>query len=147
MSKTVLRLIKIDENTARRKAGIPVDFGMCFVPRGASRFQIYTVQLREHPGVVKIGKTKNWPSRRKSYETWNLASGDGCQRSTTFTITEEFIDLDALELHILDVIRARFRSRAGREWFLGDYDEVTSLVCGEIEKIGITFDVATSEEQ
>jgi len=99
----------------------------CFIPMGRSRCALYVVSLKEHEGVVKIGRTsRGWPQRRKEYDMWNLCGGGGIDREMVFTITEEFTDLAKLEAAILEIIP--FPLRSGREWFVADFDEVCRLV-------------------
>jgi hypothetical protein len=94
----------------------------CFVPRGRTENVIYLVVVKDHPRTVKIGRTKKWKSRRREYATWNLAPGDGIVAERIFRLTEEYVDLDALEA---DLIKAMpFPVVHGREWFRADIDEM-----------------------
>ena len=99
----------------------------CFVPVGRSVAVLYVVSVKEHPGVVKIGRTmRGWKTRRREYAFWNLCAGDGIDREMVFTITEEFVDLARLEAELLGAMP--FPLRSGREWFVADFDEACRLV-------------------
>ena len=99
----------------------------CFVPTGRSVAVLYVVSVKEHPGVVKIGRTmRGWNQRRREYAFWNLCAGDGIDREMIFTITEEFVDLAKLEAEVLAAMP--FPVRSGREWFVADFDEACRLV-------------------
>lgn len=107
-----------------RKGKEPV---ACFIPTGKSVAVIYVVSVKEHPGVVKLGRTmRGWKQRRREYANWNLRAGDGIDREMVFTLTEEFVDLARLEAAILESMP--FPQRSGREWFVADFDEVCRLV-------------------
>ena len=96
-------------------------------PKTARRgYYIYAVALKEHSGIVKVGMTTNWASRRISYDTWNLRNGDGIDQFKLFTICDEFVDLARLEKHILNNIEDELVS--GREWFRADFDEICRII-------------------
>lgn len=101
----------------------------CFVPKGRSGHYIYAVSLKDHPDVVKIGMTTKWKDRKKTYENWNLRRGDGIDKEMVFVVTQDFVDLAALEKHILENICLPLRH--GAEWFHGDFDDV----CRRIDRI------------
>lgn len=98
----------------------------CFVPKGRSEYVIYAVCLREHLGVVKVGRTTRWKNRRKVYASWNLAIEDAVLAERVFTITEEFVDLPALEAALLSAMP--FPRRHGLEWFRANFDDVCEVI-------------------
>ena len=99
-----------------------------FVPKGRSVFVLYAVTLREHPEVVKVGRTTRWNNRRVAYANWNLSDGDAILFERTFTITEEFVDLPALEKALLGWLP--YPLKHGYEWFVADFEEA----CREIDR-------------
>ena len=103
-----------------------------FTPPGRREFCIYAVELHEHPGVVKIGQTSRWEHRRPSYANWNLRDGDGVARECVFIVTEEGVDLRAVERAVLEAMPVP--KRRGNEWFSGDFDEacrvIDRVLCG-----------------
>lgn len=109
----------------------------CFVPNGRRSFVLYAVTLREHPGVVKIGRTTNWNTRRREYENWNLAAGDGLMAKRLFIITEEWADLPALEQVILETMP--HRRRHGKEWFLADLVDAAEHIARVLDDYGLTY--------
>lgn len=108
-----------------------------FVPAGHSHFVIYAVVLREHPEVVKVGRTNRWKMRRMAYLNWNLSNGDGILDERVFNITEEYVDLPQLEAHILSAMP--FPLRHGAEWFVADLDEVCRLIDQILCKHGLSY--------
>ena len=76
---------------------------------------LYAVVLKEHPTIVKVGRTINWKTRRREYDCWNLADGDGVLECATFTINEEYCCLPGLEAECLGRINAPLVR--GTEWF------------------------------
>lgn len=108
-----------------------------FLPRGRSQFVIYVVELREHPGVVKVGRTTKWHQRRLSYARWNLrADGDAIAREMTFVLADEYVDLPALEMGIIQA--SPFPLHHGAEWFRADFDEYCQFVDRFICETGLT---------
>lgn len=101
----------------------------CFVPSGRSGFYIYVVSVVDHPGVSKIGRTVKWNNRRKAYANWNLRPGDGIDQERVYCITDEFVDLNAVEAAILEA--APWPVRSGSEWFLVDFDDA----CRHVEEM------------
>lgn len=110
----------------------------CFLPNGRSGYVIYAVELKEHPGVVKVGRATNWRNREKQYANWNLADGDAIERCRTFVITEEFVDLAKLEAAILGIMP--FPVRSGREWFVADFDEACDLISQFLCEHQVSYD-------
>ncbi len=92
----------------------------CFVPVGSSGAVIYAVVLRDHPTVVKIGRSFRWAKRRMTYDFWNLREGDGVLDERVFCVTDEYVDLHMLESAILDAMDAPIYR--GREWFVSDIE-------------------------
>ena len=97
-----------------------------FTPPGKSGLFIYAVVLVDHPGVVKIGRTVRWKNRRRAYADWNLRGGDGIADERVFHITDEYVDLNALEHEILD--RAPWPRRYKNEWFVAELEDVCRLI-------------------
>lgn len=120
---------------APRKTSLVTDF----MPSGRSGLYIYAVVVKQHPDKVKIGMTRKWVNRRRSYANWDLSPGDAILEERVFRISEEFVDLERLEAHILQTFEAR---RAfGAEWFHETLDEA----CRHIDRImcanGIVYDL------
>ena len=109
----------------------------CFLPKGRSASVIYLVQVRDHPGVVKIGRTTKWNQRRKSYENWNLRAGDGIIRERTFVFTEEFVDLPALEKYL--ILSMPYEKAFGEEWFFAEFDEAVEHVENLVTETRLSF--------
>lgn len=112
-------------------------FAPCFVPKGRKAFVIYAVVVKDHPSVVKIGRTYHWSSRRKSYATWNLSSQDAVIAERTFTITEDYVDLCTLEKDIL--VSAPFPLAFGREWFNASIEDAERHIDAFITSAALSF--------
>lgn len=118
--------IRLTKAQARRLARVlPVRPGTKLVtdfsPSGRSGLFIYAVVIRQHPDKVKIGMTRKWVNRRRSYANWDLSPGNAILEERVFCINEEFVDLERLEAHILETFDA---ARAfGAEWFFGTIDD------------------------
>lgn len=108
-----------------------------FLPGGRSQSVIYAVTLHDHPGVVKVGRTAKWKQRRTAYENWNLRPGDGIADERVFVLTEEFVDLPALEKHILATLP--FPLRSGTEWFTADLDDVARVIDQILTACGLSY--------
>jgi hypothetical protein len=110
----------------------------CFAPPNRSSYVIYAVVLRDHPDIVKIGRTTKWHARRKQYAEWNLAKGDGIAHEVTFCINEEFIDLVKLENEIL--ARMQYPLAHGHEWFSCELEQAVSIIEALLCEYEITYD-------
>ena len=126
--------MKIDARTLKRAEALYGARGplvRTFVPKGRTGAYLYAVALHEHPGVVKVGRTANWQARRKSYAAWNLSASDAVAAERVFCLTEDFVDLPALERFILGSLP--FPIRFGSEWFTAEIDdaarEIDRLLC------------------
>jgi T5orf172 domain len=104
-----------------------------------SSYTIYAVTLREHPEIVKIGRTTNWRSRRNAYDTWNFASGDGVLGGVLYTITDEYVDLSAVEKACLSGMSMICSIHRGSEWFHGTLDDAKKVIDDILCAGGITF--------
>lgn len=91
-----------------------------FTPKGRSGLYIYAVVIKQHPDKVKIGMTRRWVNRQKSYANWDLSPGDAILGERVFCINEDFVDLEKLESHILRSFNAPLAF--GSEWFASDLD-------------------------
>ena len=98
----------------------------CFAPAGRSRYVLYAVSLKEHPGITKVGRAVNWERRRMAYANWNLSNGDAICREQIFTITEEYVDLAKLEKALLESLQ--YERRHGYEWLVAEFDEVVRAI-------------------
>jgi hypothetical protein len=92
-----------------------------YTPRGRKGFYIYAVSVAGHEDKVKIGMTSDWKVRRRSYATWNLSPIDAVLEERVFCLTEEFIDLKAVESAILQSFERPLAF--GAEWFKGSVDD------------------------
>jgi hypothetical protein len=133
-------MVQTDRAKSRRWKKLYGDVGAplatCFVPRGRTEYVIYAVNVRDHAGITKVGRTTKWANRRVAYANWNLALGDAITGERVFRLTDEFVDLVALEAHILNSLPfARFR---GNEWFVGELDDVAR----EIDQILCASDLS-----
>jgi len=100
---------------------------------------LYAVTLREWPDVVKLGRTTKCSSRRREYDTWNFADGDGVQQCVVYVITEEYADLSALECACLDgmaMMRPRYR---GNEWFKGSIEDAKNVIADVLNTAGVSY--------
>lgn len=101
-------------------------------------YVLYAVVLREHPTIVKIGRTTNWKQRRREYDNWNFADGDGIAKSIIFLITEEFCDLNGLEAECLGTMDApRVR---GAEWFRASIDDAHTVISQVLTDNALTWE-------
>src|SRR5688572_11159860 len=98
----------------------------CFLRKGRNQPTVYAVALRDHPGLVKVGRTGNWERRRRAYDQWNLAPGDAISDFRTFLITEEYVDLARLELCIIE--RMQGEPAFGKEWFRAELGDVCDMI-------------------
>ena len=87
---------------------------------------IYAVVLREHPTIVKIGRTTNWLRRRSSYDNWNFALGDGISNLAVYCVTDEYVDLAGLESACLGAMNKPLVR--GFEWFRADLDHARKAI-------------------
>lgn len=110
-----------------------------FTPKGRSGLFIYAVVLRMHPDKVKIGMTRKWHLRRKSYANWDLSPGDAISEERVFRITEEFVDLEKLESHILTTFDAPIAF--GAEWFRSNIDDASRHIDRVMCAHGISYDM------
>lgn len=97
-----------------------------FLNKGFRCPAMYAVVVVDHPKVVKVGQTANWPKRQLTYRNWNLANGDGLLDGRLFEINEEWVDLLALEAEVLSRIDAPLKH--GNEWFLTDIEEASRVI-------------------
>ena len=101
-------------------------FTTSFAPKGRRHAVIYAVCVADHEGVVKVGRTVNWKSRRNSYQRWNLNNSSAITSERIFIITDEFADLAKIDGAILE--GCHFPLRHGREWFVADLDDICRYV-------------------
>lgn len=93
-----------------------------FAPSASGGMYLYAVELSEWDGVVKLGRTGSWRKRKNEYANWNHRQGDGIARAFVIEINEEFADLPALEVALIENVGLEpFR---GREWFYGSCEDV-----------------------
>lgn len=108
-----------------------------FIQPGRSGFSLYAVTLKDLPGVVKVGRTIRWSSRRLAYAQWNLRSGDGIDDEVVFEINEEWVDLERLEGMALGSMP--FPLRHGNEWYHGDIQTAAEVIGRLLESEGLCF--------
>lgn len=119
----------------RKRQKAPV---RCFVPRGRSSAVLYIVALKEHSGVVKVGRTTRWKNRRVFYDTWNLTPSGAIAAERVITITEDYVDLPALEAALLNWLE--FPMKHGREWFIAEFEDVSRAVDEFLNETGLSYD-------
>jgi hypothetical protein len=95
-----------------------------------SHYVIYAVVLREHPEVVKLGRTTHWKSRRRAYDTWNFAPCDGVSDCLVYCLTDEYVDLAAVEKACLDGMALLCPIHRGNEWFKGSLADARKVIEG-----------------
>ena len=100
---------------------------------------LYAVVLREWPGVVKVGRTTKWASRRREYDNWNFADGTGVLRCVTYVITEEYADLAALELACINGMAMMCPRHRGNEWFKGSMEGAMSVIADVLHTAGVSY--------
>lgn len=93
---------------------------------GSNNYIIYAVILKDHPEIVKLGRTNNWYRRSYEYVYWNLANGDGIQDLAVYCITEEYVNLPMLETACLSAMPRR--PYRGKEWFKASLDEAKKAI-------------------
>ena len=108
-----------------------------FAGKTGSSHTLYVVTLKQQPGIVKIGRTVKWSTRRVSYANWNLSNGDAIDQERPFVITEEYVDLHRLERDML--ADCPFPLRHGNEWFRADFDEMCRYVDRFICASGLSY--------
>jgi hypothetical protein len=91
---------------------------------------IYAVVLREHPTIVKLGRSTRWKNRRKNYDNWNHAPGTGIAAGRVYTLNDEFVDLTAVEGACLEAMTLRFPLFRGNEWFRASLEEAQRTIEG-----------------
>jgi hypothetical protein len=107
------------------------------MPKGRSQAVIYAVVLRAHPGIVKLGRTTKWSQRRRAYDGWNLSAGDGIAEAAVYCITEEYVDLAAVEAACLGAIdRPLVR---GSEWFRAEMARARETIESVLNGAGLSF--------
>jgi hypothetical protein len=111
-----------------------------------SRYIIYAVTLREHEGIVKLGRTTNWKTRRREYDCWNFADYDGVSACSVFMVTEEYVDLTALEKACLAAMANRHSLFRGAEWFSGDLQDAEEVIAGVLEAAQISYIKASGQD-
>lgn len=112
-----------------------------FAPRGRSGSVIYAVQLVEHDTVIKVGRSIRWASRRGAYDQWNLRPSGGIKAAWVFTITDEYVDLPALEGGIIAHLQNELPVKFGREWFVAEMDDVLQSIGRFLTGHEISFDL------
>lgn len=100
-------------------------------PRGRSYPVLYAVRMRALPEVVKVGRTYNWRSRRRTYADWNLSRGDGMLDEVIFELHDEWSDIERMETEVLG--NMPFPLRYGNEWFTGDIETAVEVICRVLE--------------
>tara|TARA_S200002703_G_C3801784_1_gene247840 strand:- start:3472 stop:3912 length:441 start_codon:yes stop_codon:yes gene_type:complete len=132
------------EQVAARKRGEKLPLTLDFMPRGRTSFTIYVVAVRDHPNVTKVGRTTKARQRKYSYECWNLAAGDAITHWTEFTLNDEFVDLPALEKHILSSLD--FSIYSGKEWFAAEPEDVVRVVDCLLAETGLNYEIESSND-
>lgn len=113
---------------------------MRFGAKRKTEFVIYAVVLREHPEIVKIGRSYDWRSRREQYATWNLCvSGDAIVQESAFLINEEYVDLPALERACLSEMPSF--PVFGKEWFREEMDTACRAIDRVMCRGGLTYEL------
>lgn len=105
--------------------------------RAVSGYLIYAVVLREHPALVKIGRTRSWGLRRPQYVNWNLSDGHGIQTFVVYGITEEYVDLALVEAVCLAGMERR--PHRGKEWFIGTLRDAQDAIERGIASLSLSF--------
>lgn len=88
---------------------------------------------------MKVGRTTKWHSRRRAYDTWNLAPGDGVEECAVYTFVEEAIDLPQLESVVISALKGSFPVKMGKEWFAAPFDEARTIVERTLEAFGMEY--------
>jgi hypothetical protein len=109
-------------------------FGMT---RGRSNYLIYAVVLKDHPNIVKLGRTSNWNSRRNEYLNWNLCDGDGILDFAVYCLTEEWVNLPQLESACLSAMPTR--PYRGREWFRASLEDAKLAIEDTLNTAQISY--------
>lgn len=104
-----------------------------------TQYVLYAVTLREHPGILKLGRTTKWSSRRREYDNWNFASGDGVEDCAVYIITEEYADLAALEKACLDGLATVRPIHRGNEWFKASFADGKAVIEDVLNTCGMTY--------
>ena len=106
-----------------------------------SSFTLYAVVLREHPRVVKIGRTTRWVRRRAEYDSWNFANGDGVLHCSVYDIAEEYVDLAMLEKAVINGMAANFPMFRGAEWFAASLEDAVAVIEDVLHTAGISYSI------
>jgi len=100
---------------------------------------MYAIVLREHMDVVKVGRTTSWKSRRREYDTWNFASGDGIYESAVYCITEEYADLNGIENACIEALNNMLPKHRGNEWFRGSIHDARKVIEDVLSAAGLSY--------
>lgn len=108
------------------------------IPKGRSRYVIYAVVLKEHPSIVKLGRSMRWHQRRREYDNWNFADGDGVQEFHAYCITEEYVDLNAVESACLGAMG--INPYRGNEWFKSTLEHAKEAIESVLSSAQLSYD-------
>ena len=104
-----------------------------------SELVIYAVVLREHPDVVKVGRTTKWKSRRREYDRWNFAQSNGVLACAVYVITEEYADLAMIEKAVLNGMALTCPAFSGTEWFKAGLDRARATIESVLTDAGLSY--------
>lgn len=103
------------------------------------RYVIYAVVVKDHPDIVKVGRTYNWRNRRDVYAKWNLRSNnDGIAEERLFIVNEEYVDLDKLEAACLRGMPSE--PVFGKEWFREELETACRVIDQVMCAGGLTYE-------
>lgn len=108
--------------------------------RTTQQYVLYVVALKAHPGVIKVGRTTNWKSRRKYYDTWNFARWDAMRESVVYTLTEEHVDLPGLEKALVDALAYGHARHFGSEWFKAEVSAACDIVEHMLAAVAVSYE-------
>ena len=109
------------------------------MPLKRTELVVYAVVLREHPEAVKIGRTTKWRSRRRAYDCWNFAQGDGVLACAVYCITEEYADLAMIEKAVLNGMAMTCPAFSGSEWFKATLERARATIESVLVDAGVSF--------
>ena len=100
---------------------------------------LYAVVLKEHPGIVKLGRTTNWKQRRREYDNWNFSEGNGVLVCAVYCITEEYVDLAGLASACMNGMAVAAPIHRGREWFKSTIEHARLVIEDVLHTAQISF--------
>lgn len=99
---------------------------------------VYALTHTGLPGVVKIGRTRQWDMRRLDYR-----GNGGLNAAHVFTITRDYADIELVEKLLIEQLP--FPQHKPNEWFKANLSEVSDIIMTTMAGFGYSFRVEKFE--